>query len=336
MQQNCSLELDSSKKILAEETSQDLVISNPITVLHGASHPRGNDDRFHGRLSKARSFPVRKSDTLETKLYRSSTMDHKQNEVWLLPKGEKPLNIVTLDSPKDSKQVQFDGTMKDSSSKHGWKINPFKGFKKKIKRALLETRKEEVDINKTNQPRITRLSSLNESIEKYTRLFEGSYGKETAKLENDKSFKVAVEDSKVTGHKYWRRKLSLPNHDALNSLLEEVSQQNLRSEGSLARTASKDSNCVEIVYGDEPFTDDSRTDFVEDSLQRSEPEDIDLNGESAAGNGDGCAPVDATNVSKAISELQQPSSPVSVLVPVLPLEEGTNITQIDLPNFILQ
>lgn len=215
------------------------------------------------RFMKARSFPL--PDSSRARHYRVSTLKHKQGEVWFPPRGDSP-KVDTTNFPKDHKMslVPFNAPLThgttvsslDSSQtlgNHGWNhliVSQFKCIKQRIIRALKDSRKESLplevvvdhgssadvkevsnDLVEESKPqRMTRLSSLNESLDKYARLFGESSSSESkgSKLDNSKSLKLTAEDRTGTP-KTFRRRLSLPDHETLSSILSDMSYDNLYS-----------------------------------------------------------------------------------------------------------
>lgn len=147
-------------------------------------------------------------------------------------------------------------------SHQGWNqqvINRFKEIKQRIKHALKENKKESnhtsteavlerdpsgkemskrpeisdhYDLSRGRPDCIQRTSSLNESLDRYTELFERSYGRE-AKWLQSKSLKLTNESkipSSGRAPMSFRRRLSLPDLDSFCSFLNEASTDALSSE----------------------------------------------------------------------------------------------------------
>jgi hypothetical protein len=211
------------------------------------------------RLTKSVSYPVPNSPP--SKNIRPRTVKHKQNESWSFPKGEKLL--AASQASNSQKEYHLKSMPLDSSqglSHQGWNqqvINRFKEIKQRIKHALKENRKEsnhtpteavlerdpsgkemskrpeisDYDLSRGRPDGIQRTSSLNESLDRYTELFERSYGREVKWLQS-KSLKLTNESkipSSGRAPKSFRR-LSLPDLDSFCSFLNEASTDALSSE----------------------------------------------------------------------------------------------------------
>ncbi|KAL6195592.1 hypothetical protein ACLB2K_031210 [Fragaria x ananassa] len=245
----------------------ELLKANKEFFLKFLQDPDINENQFPGlnksntkviRLTKSSSFPV--ADSSRARSVKPSTLKHKQNEKWSLPKGEKLLastqgpKFVTSESQEDSERF----------SHQGWNqlvIRRFKDIKQKLLHALQESKKEntptstetlvsedpsgcddkemtetpdlingerrsKIDglddtVGKRRLQRVSRTSSLNESLNRYGQLFESSCRSE-AKLDHSRSLKLRSEE-KVTStgnaQKSTRRNLSLPDLDSLCSFL---------------------------------------------------------------------------------------------------------------------
>ncbi|KAK6271983.1 PREDICTED: protein TRM32 [Theobroma cacao] len=92
--------------------------------------------------------------------------------------------------------------------------------------------------------RIRRTKSINESLDRYTQLFEHSVSKE-ANLLHSKSLKLTNEDkvpSRVFAPKFFRRISSLSDLDSFCSLLHGVSREALSSEMPIRTVVNYDAN----------------------------------------------------------------------------------------------
>lgn len=247
------------------------------------------------RLTKSRSFPI--ADSSQAIKNRTSTLKHKLNEKWFLPKGEKSLtgNQAQKSAISNSQTDQRIDSLPCTTSDHctscdiegepsstspslahgfnnyGWNqlvLNRFRDIKHKIKHALKESNKkikpttieaawhsvpfggnemsnrleitigqndnEIYDLNEDNSrrrvPLVRRTSSLNESLDRYTQLFETSFGRDT-KFFHSRSLKVTNEEKvQSSGHarKSSRRNLSLPDLDSICSFLNAASHDAFR------------------------------------------------------------------------------------------------------------
>ncbi|KAL5581005.1 hypothetical protein UlMin_013447 [Ulmus minor] len=247
------------------------------------------------RLTKSRSFPLPNSSQART--IRPSTLKHKQNEVWYLPKGgksKKGKEVPKLEEWKSSKDWHKDSMEEQTSisslslsegfNNQGWNklvINRFRDIKQKIKQALKESRREkrdtivevplegrssidgreiskrleiiisqdgekidmlDEDLTRRRLQRVRRTSSLNESLERYTQLFESSFGRSEAKYSHSRSLKLTNEEKVPSqNHKSTRRNLSLPDIDYLISNLNGASLDPSRLAMSIKTNAELDS-----------------------------------------------------------------------------------------------
>lgn len=264
------------------------------------------------RLTKSGSFPIAASSQVRN--LKSTSLKHKQTEIWAFPKGEKllfgtqALNFFAKDDAY-MKEVSLvgdyglDSTMKQSgfalsgpsnglNHKHkGWNqlvLHRFKVIKQRIKHALMELTKNgyhtsleafrrrvsyenrlgkeapqrledgmteiissneikasDYDSNKHEIPLIRRTSSLNESLDRYTQLFERSFGKDI-KWHGSmfKSLKVTNADDNHTGGcapKLTKRNLSLPNIESIGFILHEAICD-ANDAGSIPARTSLDNN----------------------------------------------------------------------------------------------
>lgn len=259
-----------------------------------------HDDFGKPRFTKARSFPL--PDSSRARHYRTSTLKHKQSEVWFFPRGDK-LKIDTAIPVDHRSLVPFNTTSKQETTvysldsaktldSHWWNhliISQFKGIKRRIRRVLQESRKEslpsEVPVDNgssdnvkavSNDPveesrlrRMKRLSSLNESLDKYARLFGESFSSESnaSKLNNSRSVKLTAEE-KVNAPKTFRRRLSLPDHGTFSSILRDLSYDNLHS-GLSAWKKPESNKSKESELKSEPLHDPLKIDSLESSLEGS-------------------------------------------------------------------
>ncbi|XP_050369861.1 protein TRM32-like isoform X2 [Argentina anserina] len=210
------------------------------------------------RFTKSSSFPA--ADSSRATSFRPSTLKHKQNEIWSFPKGEKLLastrtqKLVTSDSQEDSERCGHQGW-------NQLVMRRFKHIKQRLMHALQESKKENTPtlietlvfegpfgcdgkemsetpdlINgeqrskidglndtagKRRLNRVSRTSSLDESLNRYSQLFESSCRSE-AKLDHSRSLKLKSEEivtSTGNAQKSTRRNLSLPDLDSLCSFL---------------------------------------------------------------------------------------------------------------------
>ncbi|XP_031401062.1 protein TRM32-like isoform X2 [Punica granatum] len=274
------------------------------------------------RFTKARSFPVPSSSGVQS--YKASTLKHKQNEVWFFPGGDGR-EIGSSNFPKDHKirLKPFNGIFKQETTfssldspktvhSHGWNhliISQFKGIKRRIKRALKENRKGDSpteaiidhgsstdDKNENSNDRVEesklqgmlRLSSLNDSLDKYARLFEESVSLESkaTKLNNSKSLKLTTED-RTSAPKTFRRRLSLPDHETLGALLGDLSYDHLYS-GLPTKTKTESNKSKELKLKSEPLGSSHDFPKIDPMEKSSEGRDANLitePGQSSVGDG---------------------------------------------------
>lgn len=230
------------------------------------------------RLTKSRSFPLANSS--QSRNIRPSTLKHKQNEVWLFLNREQSkfqkdhhVNSLTADPGDTSGSVNNHGW-------NQLVINRLRDIKQKIKHALNESKREngqtpveeeyqktpfgdrtsidrleitidqdskknyssDDDLRKQRLQRVRRTASLNESLERYAKLFENTSGKET-KYSHSRSLRVPSEE-KVASHarKSCRRNLSLPDIDFLVSLLNGTSRGSFRLEMPIKTLVDRSTN----------------------------------------------------------------------------------------------
>ncbi|XP_040992546.1 LOW QUALITY PROTEIN: uncharacterized protein LOC121239366 [Juglans microcarpa x Juglans regia] len=275
------------------------------------------NSKHKARLTKSGSFPLANSSS--KKYISTRTLEHKQNESWSFPKGEKMLSS-SLVSESDSSVSQrsmpsmadnntVGGAMRQETNSsspdssqglihRGWNqqvINHFKEIKQKIWHALKENRKESnptsmeplierepfgkeisgtskismsqggidnpgsfhegngsnYDPSRGRLGYIQRTSSLNESLDRYTELFERTFG-QGAKWHHSKSLKLTDEGkvpSSGFASKSFKRRLSLPDLDYFCSSLNDPSRDSLssvmpiRTAGDCCTIVEKNNHC---------------------------------------------------------------------------------------------
>ncbi|XP_024028108.1 protein TRM32 isoform X2 [Morus notabilis] len=243
------------------------------------NHFRGlRNSNISVRLTKSRSFPLANSS--QARNIRPSTLKHKQNEVWLFLNREQSkfqkdhhVNSLTADPGDTSGSVNNHGW-------NQLVINRLSDIKQKIKHALKESKRErgqtpveeeyqktpfgdrtsidrleitidqdskkndssDDDLRRRRLQRVGRTVSLNESLERYAKLFENTSGKET-KYSHSRSLRVTSEE-KVAPHarKSCRRNLSLPDIDFLASLLNGTSRGSFRLEMPIKTLVDRSTN----------------------------------------------------------------------------------------------
>lgn len=215
---------------------------------------------------------------------------------------------------------------------HRWNqtvTNQIKRIKRRIRRAFKEERKEKApadavldrishgssspadtkEISENSQYQdgenwttvskphhMERTSSIHESLDRYSQLFENAYGREP-NLHHSKSLKLTVEDrNSSVGHsrKSFRRRLSLPDPESLSFLLGVVSLDAICSDmrvmkdgdlrvitecnsGSRLNSSAIPSN----PNGSAPLQDSSEVRFLEDIQEKEEDEEEDGDGDDA-------------------------------------------------------
>lgn len=123
------------------------------------------------------------------------------------------------------------------------------------------------DLRKRRIQRVRRTSSLNESLDRYTQLFENAFGKET-KFSHSRSLRLKTEEKVPSNtRKSCRRNLSLPDLDSLSSFLpvNTYHSQPLAAvvESELQRIGSRAS----IEYSGRLTIDEKRTSTSDNILE---------------------------------------------------------------------
>ncbi|MED6120859.1 hypothetical protein PIB30_024883 [Stylosanthes scabra] len=224
--------------------------------LHQASHPEA-------RLTKSESFPLTSSSQMRSTTPPSS-LEHKKTEVWATPKGERlldstqPIKPVPLASDHAAVSAGLNHKGWNQMVLHRFRV-----IKQKIKHTLLEFRKNGHQRDSCNdvkealqslddgavreyirskslketkssdysshrqesQRLVRRTSSLNESMDKYTRLFEKSFDSDVKwHSSKSKSLRLTNEDKMISDHasRFSRSNLSLPNIEALSFIVHEA------------------------------------------------------------------------------------------------------------------
>lgn len=235
------------------------------------------------RLTKSGSFPLFKSSQMKN-MESSTTLNHKKNEVWAFPKGEKPLAATKEHKKFASSFAKFtsrakemplvtdhdadvDRGSKENTGFKGWNLlvlHRFKAIKKKIKHALVEftkngsyvnsqeyikSRNSDFESQQNEVSQMRRTSSINESLDKYTQLFEKSFRKDMKWHDSmSKSLNLTAEDSSESKSmnapklSRTRRNLSLPNLDPLGLFLLQEAIRDTSDIEIPARTSSVQNN----------------------------------------------------------------------------------------------
>ena len=83
------------------------------------------------------------------------------------------------------------------------------------------------DLRKQRLQRVRRTSSLSQSLDRYTQLFENTLGRDTRKYSHSRSVRLLTSEEKLPSHarKSYRRNLSLPDLDYLSSFLNVAASQ---------------------------------------------------------------------------------------------------------------
>ncbi|KAK8550891.1 hypothetical protein V6N12_039574 [Hibiscus sabdariffa] len=237
-----------------------------------SQHFPGNQTSKAVKLTKSGSFPV--PDSPRTGYLRSTTLEHKQKEVWSFRRDEKSVAGAQLSKSKEEESSSSHGS--DSQRWNHLLMNRLKDIKQRIKQALKERRKsinhtraneltlqvssidtsytndrdtseiskktansctpnnaDDHDIDNVRLKRMRRTKSINESLDRYTQLFQHSGSKEPD-LNHSRSLKLRIED-KVPSRgnnapKFFRRISSLSDLESFCSLLYEVSCDTLSPE----------------------------------------------------------------------------------------------------------
>ncbi|KAK4780561.1 hypothetical protein SAY87_016667 [Trapa incisa] len=295
----------------------ETILSNPCSSKveehdnFGMVKVLGSEHDNHGkpRFTKARSFPLR--DSSGARCYQTSNLKHKRSEVWFFPRGDK-LKIETMVPVCHKNLVPFKVTpiqetavnsLNSSSAidHHWWNhlaISQFKGIKQRIRRILKKCKKEtllpealvdhgssdnlkQVPAEESNIRRVTRLSSLNESLDKYARLFGEDFGSDSKPSELNNSRSLKLVDVKINAPKTSRRRLSLPDNETFGSILID----NLHS-GLPAWRKPDRKNSEESVLKSEPLHDSVNIDSLGKSFEGSEANLISEMGPGSVGGGD--------------------------------------------------
>ncbi|KAF2321922.1 hypothetical protein GH714_004570 [Hevea brasiliensis] len=191
------------------------------------------------RLKKSGSFPL--ADSPSTRFLRPSTLEHKQKEIWSYREEEiflLRLKCQSLLRPTLRK------ILKDTPVRLKEFITHIDG--KENFRSCHETNDSDNDLSKGRLAHIRRISSLNESVYQYARLFEFSLTKE-AKWHDyqSKSLKLTNEDKfPSTGYSFksFRRRLSLPDLESFCPLPNETSHNSLHSGMPIKTSFDYDTN----------------------------------------------------------------------------------------------
>ncbi|KAL1558673.1 protein TRM32-like isoform X1 [Salvia divinorum] len=138
-----------------------------------------------GKFSKSRSFPV--ADLPAGRKLKPLKLESKQKEVWSFPRNDKV----------QARSGELAGD--ESSGKTPLSVLEHKIGNKSQPSECLDYREEKItgksgedDGIRTNTHSHRRSSSLNESVERYARLFENSFGKDV-KLSSSQSLKITSE-----------------------------------------------------------------------------------------------------------------------------------------------
>lgn len=234
-----------------------------------SQHFSGKQTSKTAKFTKSVSFPMPNSSS-RTRYLNSSTLEHKQQEVWSFRKVEKSGAGAQLSKSRPALRTAEEASSSSSqgSDPQRWNhlvMNRLKDIKQRIKQALKERRKsssqtrmpeslekttmEEIAANKFNSSnetyasdhddtrngrlnRIRRTKSINDSVDRYTQLFEHSVNKKSD-LHHSKSLKLTDEDKiswRGRAPKFFRRISSLSDIESFYSLLHEVSRDALFSE----------------------------------------------------------------------------------------------------------
>lgn len=200
------------------------------------------DSKRNTRFTKSGSFPVSDLSYSYTTNFKPSKLEHKQTEIWSFPRGEKirgglQTPVIADDSESrlfnretncsSAEIYEMGDDSKDRLSSSNDASDSFCGLGKGISRHR-------------------RTTSLNESLHRYARLFDGSFGM-NINLDKSKSLKLANEYEISSGGNApisFKRNRSLPHVDPSWLLLNEESGD--------SRTSSEDNilkkeNPVEIV-----------------------------------------------------------------------------------------
>ncbi|XP_039009739.1 protein TRM32-like [Hibiscus syriacus] len=292
----------------------DILQDPEVRISH---HFPGKQTSKAVKLTKSGSFPM--LDSPRSGYLRSSTLEHKQKEVWSFRRGEKSIAGAQLSKSKTLTRSAngFQGFVKEEASSspqasdsQRWNhlvMNRLKDIKQRIKQTLKERLKsinhtrsneltllvssrdplstnerealessdkmasscppnntEDHDIDNGRLRMMIRTKSINESLERYTRLFQHSASNE-ANLNHSRSLKLRNEDEVPSrgnnAPKFFRRISSLSDLESFCSLLYEVPYHAFSSEIPIRSIQDNDA--------------DKETDAHIEPKPTSFPEDID-------------------------------------------------------------
>ncbi|XP_073271183.1 uncharacterized protein [Primulina huaijiensis] len=159
------------------------------------------------KFSKSRSFPdLNFSQRLK---FKPSKLADKQKETWSFPKGQKLQAVSQEQKLALSEEKDRDSLMKGEIQQGNEWMAP-----SDIAKGVVDIREEttmgRVGENTTRNYSHSRSSSLNESLDKYARLFENSYGTE-AKLNLSRSLRLTNENDHASMYLRRIRSRSLSN-----------------------------------------------------------------------------------------------------------------------------
>ncbi|KAK6945382.1 protein of unknown function DUF3741 [Dillenia turbinata] len=268
-----------------------------LDIMHRINSLQNSGRKY--RLTKSGSFPSK--DLLHFNCCKPSTLETKLNESWLFPKEEKPstANSVDDDNVVLRRAKSMPVFLTDGLSDPERNREVINRFKNTIKKGVIQSdsqRKNDGDtaardtcendqhgwsysIDREGVPEVSnrvskrrlhrRTMSLQESMDKYTQLYEISFSKETKACCLSRSLKMRNE---FGASKAWcsKRSLSLSELEYPSSLEYEVSQDAIQSGKSISalqdyKVGTKEDGCMEL----KPLTP-SRTPYaISDVIEES-------------------------------------------------------------------
>ncbi|XAR58993.1 hypothetical protein NMG60_11014601 [Bertholletia excelsa] len=191
------------------------------------------DSNMGARLTKSSSFPL--ADSSRCRSFRPSKLKNKQYEVWSFPKGEKLYSgtqtpkLVNSKFPKDNLSRPGQSDNGGSKQKNEDEFSSQDSAQGLNKQGIVEVGEQEECSSSYHESDVyvhalrkvirkhMRTSSLNESLERYSQLFENSFGKEV-NLHLSKSLKLMNEykiPSNEHALKSFRRVRSLDSYSSI-------------------------------------------------------------------------------------------------------------------------
>ncbi|XP_015874079.4 uncharacterized protein LOC107411083 [Ziziphus jujuba] len=242
------------EKSLAVNQAQKSVESNPQKDQHMDSLPCTAND--HCTSSTSPSLPHGSSNHGWNQLVLNRFRDIKQKIKHALKESNKKNKPTTIEAALQS--VPFGGNEMSNRLEItiGQNGNEIDGSNE--------------DISKRSAHLVRRTSSLNESLDRYTQLFETSFGRAT-KLPHSRSLRMMNEEKvQSSGHarKSSRRNLSLPDLDSICSFLNGASHDAFRLGMPIKTIVDHSQTKPKIISFSEPLNVMVEDDFQNSMLER--------------------------------------------------------------------